>query len=92
MKTIASTETIKLSVNPNELINGKWLNFQLLSKKLGEIENQKKMAYKSLRNKFYNSRACGKYNMQEVAGLPCIDVDEPMRGKASLELVFEKKD
>jgi hypothetical protein len=92
MKTIASTETIKLSVNPNELINGKWLNFQLLSKKLGEIENQKKMAYKSLRNKFYNSRACGKYNMQEVAGLPCINIEEPMKGKASLELVFEKKD
>ena len=92
MKTIASTETIKLSVNPNELINGKWLNFQLLSKKLGEIENQKKMAYKSLRNKFYNSRACGKYNMQEVAGLPCINIEEPMKGKASLELVFEKRD
>ena len=92
MKTIASTETIKLSVDSNELINGKWLNFQLLSKKLGEIENQKKIAYKSLRNKFYNSRACGKYNMQEVAGLPCIDVDEPMKGKASLELVFEKRD
>ena len=92
MKTIQSTETIKLSVSSAELINGKWLNFQLLSKKLGEIENQKKMAYKSLRNKFYNSRACGKYNMQEVAGLPCINIEEPMKGKASLELVFEKKD
>ncbi len=89
MKTIQSTDTVKLKVSKSELLEGKWLNFQLLSKKLGEIEKNNKMEYKSLRNKFYNSRACNKYNMKEIAGLSCIDIEEPMKGKASLELVFE---
>ena len=34
MKTIQSTETVKLKVSPEELLDKKWLNFQLLSKKL----------------------------------------------------------
>lgn len=91
MKTITNTETIKIKVKKGELLEGKWIHFQLLSKKLGEIEKQKKLAYKSLRNKFYNSRACDKYNMQDIAGLTCIDTKKPMKGKASLELVFEEE-
>ena len=37
MKTITSTETIKIKVKKEELLEGKWIHFQLLSKKLGEI-------------------------------------------------------
>lgn len=90
MRTIQNTETIKIKVLASELLEGKWLNFQLLSKKLGDIEIERKMEYKSLRNRFYNSRACGKYDMKDIAGLPCINVEEPMKGNASLILVFEK--
>ena len=90
MKTIQSTETVTLKVSPEELLDKKWLNFQLLSKKLGEVERKKKMEYKSLRNRFYNSRACGKYDMKDIAGLPCINVDNPMKGEASLIIVFER--
>ena len=90
MKTITITDTVTIMVSREDLLEGKWLHFQLLSKKLGEIEKQKKLPYKKLRNKFYNSRACNKYNMQDIAGLPCIDVKNPMKDKASLELVFEE--
>lgn len=90
MKTVQSIETINIKVSPSELLEGKWLNFQLLSKKLGEVEVERKMEYKSLRNRFYNSRACGKYDMKDIAGLPCINVDEPMKGNASLILMFER--
>ena len=90
MRTIQNTETIKIKVLASELLEGKWLNFQLLSKKLGDLETARKMEYKSLRNRFYNSRACGKYDMKDIAGLPCINVEEPMKGNASLILVFEK--
>lgn len=90
MRTIQNTETIKIKVLASELLEGKWLNFQLLSKKLGDIETERKMEYKSLRNRFYNSRACGKYDMKDIAGLPCINVEEPMKGNASLILIFEK--
>lgn len=92
MKTIQSTETINIKVSSKELLDGKWLNFQLLSKKLSEAEKEAGMSYKSLRNRFYNSRACSKYNMKDIASIPCIDVDNPMKGKASLELVFERID
>ena len=88
MKTIQSTEKVVIKVNDSELLDNKWLNFQLLSQKLGEEEQKRKMAYKGLRNRFYNSRACGKYDMKNIAGLPCINVDSPMKGKASLELEF----
>lgn len=90
MKTVQSIEKVTIKVSPSELLEGKWLNFQLLSKKLGEIEVERKMEYKSLRNRFYNSRACGKYDMKDIAGLPCINIDEPMKGNASLILTFER--
>lgn len=90
MKTIQNVDKITIKVSDNELIDGKWLNYQLLSKKLGEIEKSNNMGYKSLRNKLYNSSACSKYNTTEIAGLKCIDVDNPMKATASLELVFER--
>lgn len=90
MRTIANTEKVTLKVTEDELIGGKWLNYTLLSKKLQEIEVKENMKYKSLRNKLYNSINCNKYNMGEIAGLVCIDVKNPMKNKASLELVFEE--
>ena len=45
MKTVQSVENVTITVAKDELLNDKWLSFQLLSKKLGEIEQQKKMAY-----------------------------------------------
>jgi hypothetical protein len=92
MRTIANTEKITLKVTEDELIGGKWLNYTLLSKKLQEIEVKENMKYKSLRNKLYNSINCNKYNMGLVAGLPCIDIDNPMKSRAtaSLELAFKR--
>ena len=90
MRTVQNTEIVNIEVSSAELLEGKWLNFQLLSKKLGDIEVERKLDYKSLRNRFYNSRACGKYDMKDIAGLACINVDEPMKGKASLVLSFKK--
>lgn len=89
MKTVQNIETAVVKVTGEELLNDKWLSFQLLSKKLYEIETQKKMSYKYLRNRFYNSRACNKYNMETIAGILYIDVENPMKGTASLELKFE---
>lgn len=90
MKTIQSVDTVTIKVTDNELIADKWLNYQLLSKKIGEVEKEKNLGYKSLRNKLYNSTACGKYNTAEMAGLKCIDIDNPMKSSASLVLKFER--
>ena len=46
MKTVQSVDNVTIKVSKEELINNKWLTFQLLSKKLAEIEESKKMEYK----------------------------------------------
>lgn len=90
MKTVTNIEEVTVEVTDNELIEGKWIHFQLLSKKLGDIEQKESMGYKSLRNKLYNSCSCQKYNVEMKAGLKCIDIENPMKGTASLKLVFKK--
>lgn len=90
MKTVQNTEKITIKVTDNELLENRWISFQLLSKKLGEIESQKGMVYKHLRNRLYNSRSCGKYNMNVIAGVEYIDTVTPMKATASLELSFER--
>lgn len=89
MKTVQNIDNITIKVSKEELINEKWLTFQLLSKKLAKIEEDKSMEYKKLRNKMYNSQACSKYNSETIAGMKCIDITNPMKGVASLTLTFE---
>lgn len=90
MRTIKNTDTVTIKVKKEELFEGKWLNFNLLSKKLADIEKNKEMSYKQLRNKFYNSKAGDKYNVKEIAGFTCINIDNPMKHTASLALFFER--
>ena len=66
MKTVQNIDNITIKVSKEELINGKWLTFQLLSKKLSGIEEDKGMEYKKLRNKMYNSQACSKIGRAHV--------------------------
>lgn len=88
MKTVQDISKITVKVTDSDLIEGKWLNYQVLSKKLAEIEKNENMGYKSLRNRLYNSISCKKYNMEDKAGMKCINVDSPMKATASLELTF----
>ena len=50
MKTVQNIDNITVKVSKEELINEKWLTFQLLSKKLAKIEEDKSSDYKRLRN------------------------------------------
>ena len=89
MRTITNTESIKLTVDKGSLLEGKYLPLTVLSNKLREIEKGSNLGYKQLRNRMYNSKNCNKYNMKEIAGITCIDVTNPMKGTASLDLTFE---
>lgn len=89
MRTVQNVDTIIIKVSNDELIDGKWLSFSLLSKKVSEYEKQNNVGYKSLKNKLYNSCACGKYNVSTIYGLKCINVTETMKGTASLLIKFE---
>lgn len=92
MKVVKNTIDITLKVKKSELLDGKYLYYNSVSAKLKEIEESDTLQYKALRNKFYNSSCCGKYNLAEVHGLKCIDVKKPMKAKASLELSFTLED
>ena len=90
MKTIQSTEEVTLEVKKDELLEGKYFSFQLVSKRLSMMEQEGKMPYKNLKSRLYNSKACGKYNLHTVAGITCIDIETPMKSNASLVLSFKK--
>lgn len=88
MRVVKDTVKVKLHVKKSELFEGKYLYIQKVSALLKEKESLENAQYKTLRNKFYNSVFCKKYNVKEICGLKCIDVTDTMKGKASLELEF----
>lgn len=92
MKVVKNTINVTLNVKKSELFDGKYLYYNSVSSKLKELEDSDNMQYKALRNKFYNSSSCGKYNLKVVHDLKCIDVKKPMLAKASLELNFIVED
>lgn len=92
MNIVKNKEKLTIQIDKKDLFEGKWLNLQLLSQKIHEIETREKMNYKALRNRMYNSRYCNKYNIKDIAGITCIDVTNPMQNmQASLVLEFEVK-
>lgn len=91
MRTVKDVETVKVKVEDKNLIEGKYIPYNIVSKKLADVEKENNYGYKSLRNRLYNSYACNKYNVVEKAGIKCIDIEEPMKVKrASLVLSFER--
>lgn len=89
MRVVKNTVNVLLNVRKEELIKGKYISYELVSNKLKEKEEEEHLIYKALRSKFYNSSFCGKYNISTECGVKCIDVKNPMKGRASLEIAFE---
>lgn len=89
MRIIKETTEITLKVKKSYLYNKKWLSVQVISQLLQDEEEKKKLGYKSLRNKFYNSVSSDKYNVEKFIGLDFINIEEPMKAMASLTLKFE---
>lgn len=89
MRIIKETTEVTLKVRKSYLLNKKWICVQVISALLQDEEEMKKLGYKSLRNKFYNSLSSDKYNMEKFIGLDFINVEEPMKAMASLTLNFE---
>ena len=93
MKTVASTTNLNLKVSKDEIINGKWLCYSIMSKKVAEAEIERKLPARGLRTKLYNSDQCNKYNISTIAGIKCIDITQPMKSNnASLVLSFDLED
>lgn len=92
MRTITNIEKITIKVTNDDLIEGEWIPYTVLSEKVKEIEMLQNMTYKSLRVKLYNSCSLGKYNTATRAGVKCINVKDTMKSNsASLYLTFVKE-
>ena len=89
MKVVKDTVLVELTVKKEELLLGKYIYYENVSAKLKALEESNNAQYKSLRNKFYNSAYGNKYNIETVCGLRCLNVEDPMKAKASLELSFK---
>ena len=89
MRVIKETTEVKLEIKKSNIYKGKWLAVPLLSNILQDKEEKEKLGYKNLRNKFYNSVSSGKYNIEKFIGLDFINIENPMKAKASLTLKFE---
>ena len=89
MRIIKETTEVTLKVKKSYLLHKKYLSVQVISSLLQDEEESKKLGYKSLRNKFYNSVSSDKYNVEQFIGLDFINVEDPMKAMASLTLKFE---
>lgn len=89
MRIIKETTEVTLKVKKSYIYNEKWLSVQVISSLLQEEEEKKKLGYKSLRNKFYNSVSSDKYNVEQFIGLDFINIKDPMKAMASLTISFE---
>ena len=89
MKVVKDTVLVELTVKKEELLSGKYIYYENVSAKLKVLEESNNTQYKALRNKFYNSAYGNKYNIENVCGLRCLNVEDPMKAKASLELSFK---
>ena len=92
MKVVKQTVKIELEVHKDEIIKDKYIHYECVSSKLKALEEQNNTQYKALRNNVYNSSFGGKYNLATVCGLKCLDLENPMKAKASLELSFKVVD
>lgn len=91
MRTITNIEKIELKLSAEETLNCEWVSVSLVSDKLNTIENCDRLGYKALRGKFYNSLNSDKYNTKVISGVKWINIKDPMKAPASLQLKFELK-
>lgn len=81
MRTVASTCNVAIEVAASDLIEGKYIPYTYLSKKVDELERDvnDRNVYEGLRVKLHNAKSLGKLNCIDKAGICLVDVTNPMR-------------
>lgn len=93
MRTVASTCNVEITVASEDLIEGKYIPYTYLSKKVDELEREvnDRNVYNGLRVKLHNAKSLGKLNCVDKAGICLVDVEKPMRtNECSIVLTFTK--
>lgn len=90
MRTVTDTIEISIKVNDDDLLEKKWIPHTVLSKMISDLEKTKQANTVSLKTRFYNSLAGGKYNTKTLAHIKCLDtVNTMVENKvASLNIKF----
>lgn len=92
MRVVTDTKCVEVGVSKDLIFtdNGKsYICLLVVSDLLKQKEEEEKLERKSIRVRLYNSLHCEKYNVIDAFGMKWIDVENPMKSKASLELKFK---
>lgn len=90
MRVLENTQEVTIPVTKSELIEGKWYANVAVVKKLQDITKRENAYQYRYKDRFHNSKAGNKYNMEFKGGVECINALEPMaKDSASLVLKFE---
>lgn len=90
MRTIQYKSEITLEVKQEDLFEGRYVPYTLVSSKIKEFTEKNNLYKEKLSSKFRNSFIAGKYKTKEIATLRFIDVKDTMANDyASLILSFK---
>lgn len=95
MRTIKEFEEVKLILSKTELLNGKYIPYQGLTKKLRQYVQEKNLHDKGILTKFRNSYQGNKYNTQTVGGIvlfDCTNIIKDALKPIALNLIVEVKE
>lgn len=92
MRVLENTKEVVIPVRKEELIEGKWYANVAVVKKLQDLTKKENAYQFRYKDRFHNSKAGKKYNMEYRGGVECINALEPMaKESASLVIKFEVK-
>lgn len=94
MRTIKEFEAVKLDFNKVELLEGKYISYQGLTKKLRQYVNTNNLHNKGILTKFRNSYQGGKYNTKTLGGIVFFDCNNIIKDQTkpvALSLEIEVK-
>lgn len=95
MRTIKEFEEVKLVLSKSELLNGKYIPYQGLTKKLRQYVQEKNLHDRSILIKFRNSYQGNKYNTQTLGGIvffDCTNIIKDALKPIALNLIIEVKE
>ena len=89
MRTVTDVSDVTIRITNKDVLYEEWIPFELLSLKLSEQEKIDNVPNNDYRTRLYNSTRLDKFVMKTFAGVKCVNIVEPMKAKASINLKFQ---
>lgn len=91
MNVIKDTIRVEITLKKEDFMFEGYVPATVVSAKLKKMEEEKGLKHKAYRYRLYNSLHSEKLNTKTMGGMVLINTKEPMKSKASIELVFKEE-